>query len=361
MYNGFSKSEIQHLMISKPYFAQIELTRNCNFACKFCFENCDYQKKYKDEPLSVWKSAIDKLYEIGVKYLHFSGGENFLYKDFLNLIKYCSNKKFKILINTNGSFPIDNVIDYVDDFVFSVHGLDKVHDEIVNSNLSFQKVLKNIEKACNAGKNVIINTVLIKENFENFQDIYYYFKNRFKEVKYAPTLAIPCKTGTRFDDSILDINSDVINKFNSILHEIGEENIVYKHGFYGLQKSLRNEHPFNMPVCAAGKSKMIIKYNGNVYPCNFFQTDDYLCGNIFEDDVFDIWNNGKGFKEFRKIFFDENIPDKCRECSKKTNCFSGCKAWTKNYINGETKLFCERDVRCEVMDAFIRNRNNDKM
>ena len=355
MYNGFCKSEIQHLMISKPYFAQIELTRNCNFACKFCFENCDYKKKYADEKLDVWKKTIDKLYQIGVKYLHFSGGENFLYKDFKELIKYCHEKNFKILINTNGSFSIDDIIDYVDDFVFSVHGLNEVHDEIVNSKNAFLLVSENIEKAYKKNKNVVINTVLIKENFNNFQEIYYYFKDKFPNIKYAPTLAIPCKTGTDFDSSILDINSDVVNKFNSVIHEIGEENIIYKHGFYGLQESVRNISEFNMPVCAAGKSKMIIKYNGNVYPCNFFQTEDYLCGNIFKDDINEIWNNGKGFNEFRKALFEENIPDKCINCRKKTNCFSGCKAWTKSYINGKMKLLCERDVRCEIMDAFVRN------
>ena len=355
MHNGFTKEELYELMIEKPYFAQIELTRNCNFACKFCFENCCNKKRFEDRSLDEWKSVIDKLYLIGVKYLHFSGGENFLYKDFAKIIKYAKEKGFKILINTNGSFDINKISKYVDDFVFSVHGLNEVHNSIVGVPNAFKLVEKNIEEAYKQKKNIIINSVLIKENINDFDQIFLYFKNKYKNIKYAPTLAIPCKTGTVFDKSILPVNKETINYFNNKLKELGEDNIIYKHGFYGLQESSRNNDEFNMPVCAAGKSKLIIKYNGNVYPCNFFQTEDYLCGNVFTDDIYDIWKNGKGFNKFRKILFDEKIPKKCKNCKKKTNCFSGCRAWTNSYIKGNMNLKCEGDVRCEVMDAFIRN------
>ena len=355
MYNGFTIEELHKLLMSKPYFAQIELTRNCNFACKFCFENCNNKKLYEDRKYEDWKLVVDKLYKIGVKYLHFSGGENFLYKDFVKIVKYAKEKGFSILINTNGSCSIENVAPYTDDFVFSVHGLNEVHDDIVGFKGAFSKVEENICKAYKLGKKVIINSVLIKENFENFEKIYLYFKEKYPKVLYAPTLAIPCKTGTKFDKSILPINHETITTFDRKLNDLGVENIVYKHGFYGLHDSDRNKYDFNMPVCAAGKSKLIIKYNGNVYPCNFFQTEDYLCGNIFDDNIEDIWKNGDGFNKFRKLLLDENIPKLCKKCAKKVNCFSGCRAWTKNYIKGNMKISCERDVRCEFMDAFIRN------
>ncbi len=144
MYNGFTKKELQKLMMSKPYFAQIELTRNCNFSCIFCFENCSNRKKYIDNSYEKWKEVIDKLYKIGVKYLHFSGGENFLHKDFIKILKYAKEKGFNILINTNGSFDITKAAEYADDFVFSVHGLNEVHNKIVGVPKSFEKVEKNI-------------------------------------------------------------------------------------------------------------------------------------------------------------------------------------------------------------------------
>lgn len=358
MSSDFSKEELWKLILKKPYFAQIELTKNCNFKCKFCFEGSSSLKSFKDKKYEEWISAINKLYYLGVKYLHFSGGECFIYKDFLKILKYCKSLGFKILVNTNGSHNIKEVAKYVDDFVFSVHGLNKTHDEIVGVSGAFKLIEKNIERAYSLKKNVIINTVLIKDNFKDFENIILYFKSKYKGLKYAPTMAIPCKTGNKFDNKLLDLNNNIIKTFNNKLCKF-KDNIIYKHGFYGLQKSYRNKSDINLPTCAAGKSKLIIKYNGNVYPCNFFQTNNYLCGNIFTDDIYDIWENGTGFQEFRKLFFEENIPLKCKKCAKKTNCFSGCRAWTRSYINGNMKLNCEGDVRCEFMDAFVRIRNNN--
>ena len=73
MLNGFSRNEISELMWKKPHFVQIELTRNCNFRCVFCFENCDVKNKYEDKSFQEWKKIIDKLYILGVKQIHFSG------------------------------------------------------------------------------------------------------------------------------------------------------------------------------------------------------------------------------------------------------------------------------------------------
>lgn len=73
MLNGFTREELAELMWEKPYFVQIELTRNCNYRCVFCFENCDAEKKYEDKPYQEWKNVINDLKTIGVKQIHFSG------------------------------------------------------------------------------------------------------------------------------------------------------------------------------------------------------------------------------------------------------------------------------------------------
>ena len=78
MPNGFNRNELAELMWAKPYFVQIELTRNCNYRCVFCFENCDVEKKYEDKSCAEWKKVINDLKHIGVKQIHFSGRREFL-------------------------------------------------------------------------------------------------------------------------------------------------------------------------------------------------------------------------------------------------------------------------------------------
>ena len=351
MINGFEKVDLINLIWSRPNFAQVELTRNCNFKCKFCFENCDVQNKYEDKPLEMWKKIIDDIYNLGIKKIHFSGGENFMYSNFKEILKYSKEKGLINLINTNGSFDISSILNYSDEFVFSLHGYKEVNDEITGFKGAFEKTVKNIEKALNSGKKVSINTVLIKENFENYEKLYSYLKEKFKNLTYSPTMAIPCYTGKKFDSLSVPIDKENMKKYLEYINKIGKENFVYKHGLYGLLGE--EEKKMQMPVCAAGKSKLIIKYDGSVYPCNFFQTEEYFCGNVFEEDLKEIWKNGKGFKKFRSYYLNENIPNECKKCKKHDNCYSGCRAWTKSYIEKDTNIKQEGDVRGGVINAFV--------
>ena len=351
MVNGFSKKELTELIWSRPNFAQVELTRNCNFRCKFCFENCDVKDKYEDKPPEMWKKVIDNLYDLGIKKIHFSGGENFLYTYFKDILRYSKEKGLVNLINTNGSIDISSIINYSDEFVFSLHGYKEVNDEITGVRGSFERTINNIEKALNSGKKVSVNTVLIKENFENYEKLYSYLEEKFKNLTYSPTMAIPCYTGKKFDSLSVPINKENMKKYLCYVGKIGKEKFVYKHGLYGLLG--KEEKIMQMPVCAAGKSKLIIKYNGNVYPCNFFQTEEFLCGNVFEEDLQDIWKNGKGFNKFREYYLNDKLPEECANCKKHDNCFSGCRAWTNSYIKQNAKVKMEGDVRCGIIDAHV--------
>lgn len=351
MISDFSKRELVNLIWSRPNFAQIELTRNCNFKCKFCFENCDVKDKYEDKPVEMWKKVIDNLHELGLKKLHFSGGENFLYPHFKEILKYSKEKGFVNLINTNGSFNIERILNYLDEFVFSLHGYKELNDEITGFKGSFDLTVKNIERALKAGKKVSVNTVLIKDNFNKYDKLYTYLSNKFENLTYSPTIAIPCYTGKKFDSLNIPINEENMNKYLTYINKIGREKLVYKHGLYGLLG--RDEKQMHMPVCAAGKSKLIIKYNGDVYPCNFFQTDEFLCGNVFKQNVKEIWNEGKGFKKFRLYYLDNDLPKECMNCKKHNNCFSGCRAWTNSYMNQDANVKKEGDVRCGVINAYV--------
>lgn len=77
------------------------VTNGCNFKCKHCF--VDAGNKMENE-LSVDEKfkAINKLCELGVKKITFSGGEPLIDREVFRYIEYVKNKGLKIGFLTNG-------------------------------------------------------------------------------------------------------------------------------------------------------------------------------------------------------------------------------------------------------------------
>ena len=355
--NSFTREELLSLAWEKPMMAQIAVTENCNQKCIFCFQACSPARKFSSLSLNQWKIIIRKLRNIGVRILNFSGGEVFIYPYLLDLIKWAKlEMNFSIHINTNGTFDVSDFIEYVDSFIFSVHGLNKVHDEIVGKKGSFSLVEKNIAIASKFDVEVLINMVLLKSNYHQILDVFHHFDSKYRISEFAPFIPIHSLFAKEYRDIALEVNADLITDYIKKLKKIPKDQLNLKHGF---QSIFINEIDFYksakipLPNCAAGKYKIIIDYNGDVYPCNFFKGDEYYCGNILEEDEYEIWKNGKGFIPFRRIILENKIPKECKTCLKKERCFSGCRAWSEIYQKGG--FYESKDRRCSIGDAYIRN------
>ncbi len=69
-------------------------------------------------------------------------------------------------------------------------------------------------------------------------------------------------------------------------------------------------------------TQCVIESNGDVYPCDFYTTDKYLCGNLVDDSFNDIIKN-----EVRNNFLNENRRESnvCSRCHYRTFCHQNCK------------------------------------
>lgn len=363
--NGFSKNELFDLIWTKPTLAQIELTRKCNQNCCFCFQGCKSNNEYNDLSLDEWKLIIKKLKSLGVNILNFSGGEVFLYSDFIELLDFSKNLGFKIVVNTNGTIDVTDAVKYIDELIFSIHGLPSTHNLIVGNTSSFNKIEKNVSIANSSKTSILINMTIIKENFNEIEAVFNYFNKKYNIDKFSPTIAIQSNTGSIISQSnVLDLNSDLFKEYFSILDRIPPEKLNLKHGLhciYNNNKLDYKDSQIKSPNCIGGKFKLIIQYDGSVYPCNFFLIDDFYCGNILTENEFDIWKNGKGFNLFRNLVFEEKVPDDCKKCIKLDKCYSGCRAWTEKYRKGFSNttnggcIYNEQDLRCKITNAFIGN------
>lgn len=350
---GFTRQELLELSWTKPVMAQVELTRNCNRSCIFCFQGCRSNVVRNDLTAEQWKNIIRKLVNLGVRKIDFSGGENFLHNDFISLVKYARNMGFEIVINTNGTFSCEKIVDCVDEIIFSVHGLDKTHDAIVGTKNSFSLVEQHILEVASRVR-ISINMVLVTLNYEQMNLVFDYFNAKCRVYKFSPTFSVRSRFGSHHDQWVLSITRELLDDYRERLSKVPNDQLELKHGFQSIYYSdpaVYVSSVIPLANCAGGKYKLVVEYDGSVYPCNFFKEDEYYCGNILTDDEYEIWKNGRGFIRFRELVLKEKIPDKCVGCVKRFKCFSGCRAWSSRYQMGGFEN--AKDIRCEPGNAFI--------
>jgi radical SAM protein with 4Fe4S-binding SPASM domain len=81
--------------------AKIKITSRCNLRCQMC----DYWQTRHETSLdtAAWRAVLDGLRESGCRKVHFSGGEVFLRRDFLDIVEHASGVGLKVNMTTNGT------------------------------------------------------------------------------------------------------------------------------------------------------------------------------------------------------------------------------------------------------------------
>ena len=78
----------------------------CNLACPFCLEGSKPgDNRLNRVTLQDVQPFMDEALSLGVKQFSFTGGEPFIVKDFVNILRYASNRR-PCLVLTNGTEPV---------------------------------------------------------------------------------------------------------------------------------------------------------------------------------------------------------------------------------------------------------------
>ncbi len=141
-------------------------------------------------------------------------------------------------------------------------------------------------------------------------------------------------------------------------------NYIYEHYFLsGVKESLNNgdfvskdesSFDFNKKYgnpCSAARTECALDPEGNLYPCRVFMSEEMKCGNVFNNDIEDIWRNSKilaqiGNLDFMKI-------DECGECSFLRICLGGCRGIA--YIESGSLYSCANSFSCALRKKIMTN------
>lgn len=344
----------------KPDMAQVEITDYCNGQCSFCLAKCNLRHFTPQWPAQQWISKFREFRRIfRINVANITGGEPMMYKWIEQVLEALKAENFQIFLNTNGTIDISKVAPLLaadDMLIVSIHAPNALQDQILGVKGAFRKAVKFMD-ICQATlkAQLGVSMVLGKSNYHLILENFNFWNDRYRIDEFAAFMPVPCP-GNPFPDFALDINRDLILDYMGIIAQIPIKKRGYRCGFQNFCLPVGDPYfDTTSPDCAAGKHKITVRANGDVIPCSYFS--DLCCGNIFNESIEDIWENGAGFRPFREF----QPPAECLSCARKGPCFGGCRAWTRGYHEKNGKVTNEKDFRCELSSAFVGDRTHQQV
>ena len=322
---------------SSPLRMDMALTFRCQNNCVHCYAGGPHETE--ELTTERWREVIDRLGQIGVFILTFTGGEPTLRDDLPELLLYAQNRGMVTGLVTNGRKLKDKA--YVE--ALEKVGLDfaqitleshkpRIHDIMTAAKGSWKETIAGIKNAVKTQIYVSTNTTLSKYNASEFLETMDLLKELGIAAFGCNSLIYSGKASAVSEEFALPIETlnELLPKIRDKASQIGLKFLWYTPTQYCRLDPVKLG--LGVKSCTAAMINMCVGPNGDVYPCqSYFQS----LGNILKDEWQKIWNHPLAL-EIRKRGYAEL---KCKDCPQLQICGGGCplELQSKNYICAETQ------------------------
>lgn len=305
---------------SAPYRMDLAITYRCNNNCAHCYNA--RPRNYPELPTQKWKRIIDRLWEIGIPHLVFTGGEPTLRDDLPELIAYAEQVGQVTGLNTNARRLsdahfvhklVDAGLDHVQVTVES-HDPD-IHDRMVHAKGAWEQTIAGLRNALDTPLYVMTNTTMLSENAPELDKTLDYFTQIGVPTVGLNALiysghGLTVGTGLRESDlpPLLDLARERTDTHGQRL--IWYTPTQYCH-FDPMQLDL------GVKGCTAALYNMCVEPDGGVIPCQSYY---HPLGNLLDVNWESIWEHDLS------VYLRERqyIPKQCTGCAILAECGGGC-------------------------------------
>ncbi len=254
--------ELKRVIFGVKYFAEIDVTDNCNLRCKHCYHfhgKNDFQTQ--ELSIHIWEKRFNELYKSGIRNVLLVGGEPALRIDVLLV----ADKVFPLVsVITNGTTKIPE--EFNNRLFVSIDGSQKTNDSIRGKGV-FSKVMKNYS----GDKRVVINMTVTRENYQELEDVV----KISKEKGFNGVVCNICAGGTDVSSSMVVIRKEREN----IIRELKRVKTLYPTDFL-LSKAMIKwyENPDHRDLCLWGDEALHFDVSWNRRRCFGNNPDCSNCG-----------------------------------------------------------------------------------
>ncbi|HSW58785.1 MAG TPA: radical SAM protein [Dehalococcoidales bacterium] len=315
-----------------PYHVVWEITNRCNLDCIHCYASSVPSPQSELTTLEG-KQLLEKMTEIpALRMIVITGGEPLIRNDIFELVEYAGKLGFKIVFSTNGTLLTHKVAgDLVKmgvvNFSISLDGSTaEKHETIRPHSGCFNQTLEGIKAAAASGVCLQINFTAMKQNLAELPQVIDLAEELGADICMVFQTIPPCK-----DRGAVELNAEDQNQLLRIIREKQRQKrmllmpvcspeywplIANQHKNRLVPKSLKQAA---FSGCGAGRGFCYIRFDGNVWPCNFIPLS---AGNVRESSFADIWRNSALLQQFYSLH--KNLKDACGQCADKQIC-GGCR------------------------------------
>ncbi|HMN11506.1 MAG TPA: radical SAM protein [Bellilinea sp.] len=305
---------------SAPYRMDIALTYRCNNLCDHCYNA--RVRSFPELSTDDWKSILDKLWDLGIPHIVFTGGEPTLRHDLPELVAHAEKNGQITGINTNGrrladmafvQSLVDAGLDHVQ--ITFESSVPEVHDEMVAHRNAWNETLAGLKNVLQTRLFAMTNTTLLSTNLHTLPATL-----DFLGALGVPTIGLNAliysgkgaSVGTGLKESELPPLLDLAREKTA---QYGQKLIWYTPTQYCNFDPVQLE--LGVKGCTAALYNMCLEPDGSVLPCqSYYQS----LGKIQDEPWEAIWNHPLALKLRER----RELPEKCHSCSLIHECGGGC-------------------------------------
>ena len=246
-----------------------EITHQCNYSCSYCIFSCNNRKIDGELTTEECYHIIDELVLHNFKHLKITGGEPFIRKDILEILKYASERLITD-ISTNASLITPEKVELLNQLKLkmihvSLDG-DKLEHESVRGNNTYERTMRGLEALRKSVNKVRIGSVIHTNNQNDLE------------------ILILNSVNLNADEIIFSIMEPVAGQDRTLVKTIPNEVLISQ--IDKLKKKYNGQiivnynfgkQPNFVHRCPAGDKFIYINNFGNVSPCPWVLESDKTC------------------------------------------------------------------------------------
>lgn len=149
------------------------------------------------------------------------------------------------------------------------------------------------------------------------------------------------------DRSVDNLNNRITSdELEYVIKTLIENDAVLKNNISSNEAKAHNTINPDGRICGVGMSTMCMIANGDIYPCAGWQK--YICGNLKNSSLRQIWENSSEIKYLRKL--RQRDFTQCLECENADYC-QMCIARNSNE-DTEGNIFSIPEITCEAVGVY---------